>query len=711
LATAKIMAHRLDPLIRPDSIAVLGATERAGSVGRQTVENLLQGSYSGRLFAVNPSYETVCGVPCYPALNALPEQAELVIFAVSDARVEAALDDVIAQGARAAIIMSSLVLAEDTEPQLRERVAKKIESAGLLVCGANGMGIYNFRDGVWAFGFDTREHRNDGTVTLISHSGSGLSGILDVDERIDFNLAVSTGQELCVRMDEYLDYALDQPETRVVGLFMETVRNPEGMRAALEKANRRGVPVVALKVGRTELSGRLAVSHSGAMAGRDAAFEALFDRYGVQRVDDMDELATALIMFAQPHSVANGGLVAIHDSGGERQLIIDMAERIGVPLTDISETTVARLKSLLDPGLPPVNPLDAWSAGGPNADQVMEECFATLLSDSEAALGAVVHDRAPEGRIYEEYIEYLRKGHAATGKPVFLVSNRQGTGADTLAVSVTRQGFPILDGLASFLKGVRCVLGYRDFCARPVIDLPALLAGIPEKWRSRLATGNTLDEAESTALLSDFGLPMNTVLVVQDETAARAAAQDCGYPVVLKTAKPDISHKTEHSGVKLGIESEQALTMAYREMSARLGARALVAPMIMEAGVEMMLGLIRDEQFGLLVTLGFGGVTVEILKDVAYVLPPFGASTARRVIDSLRLRPLLDGQRGRDPVDLAAFCAAAARLSVMASSLADVIEEVDLNPVIVNSNGCTAVDALVIGHANHDATNDTRKAI
>ena len=313
------MAHRLDPLIRPDSIAVLGATERAGSVGRQTMENLLRGAYSGRLFAVNPGYETVCGVPCYPALNALPEQAELVIFAVSDARVEAALDDVIAQGARAAIIMSSLVLAEDTEPQLRERVAKKIESAGLLVCGANGMGIYNFRDGVWAFGFDTREHRHDGTVTLISHSGSGLSGILDVDERIDFNLAVSTGQELCVSMDEYLDYALDQPETRVVGLFMETVRNPEGMRAALEKANRRGIPVVALKVGRTELSGRLAVSHSGAMAGRDVAFEALFDRYGVQRVDDMDELATALIMFAQPHSVADGGLVAIHDSGGERQ--------------------------------------------------------------------------------------------------------------------------------------------------------------------------------------------------------------------------------------------------------------------------------------------------------------------------------------------------------------------------------------------------------
>ena len=283
------MAHRLDPLIRPDSIAVYGATERPGSVGCRTMENLLQGAYPGRLFAVNPGYEEVCGVPCFPALDALPEPVEQVIFAVSDARIETAVDDAIAHGARSAIIMSSLVLEADSAPCLKERIRKKINAAGLLLCGANGMGIYNFRDGVWAFGFDTRNHRSDGNVTLISHSGSGLVGILDVDQRINFNLAVSTGQELCVSMEEYLDYALDQPETRVVGLFMETVRNPEGMRAALEKANRRGVPVVVLKVGRTELSARLAVSHSGALAGRDSAYEALFDRYGGQRVDDRDE--------------------------------------------------------------------------------------------------------------------------------------------------------------------------------------------------------------------------------------------------------------------------------------------------------------------------------------------------------------------------------------------------------------------------------------
>ncbi|MGH8130122.1 MAG: CoA-binding protein, partial [Steroidobacteraceae bacterium] len=182
------MPHRLDSLLRPRSIAVLGATEREGTVGRTTVENLLKGGFEGRLYAVNPGRTSVCGVPCFPSLAALPEPVEHVIFAVADARVEAALDDVVAHGARAATMMSSLVLADDDEPPLRDRVLAKIRAAGLLVCGANGMGFYNFTDGIWACGFQTRSHGRDGNVAYISHSGSGMCGIVDTDERIAFNL-------------------------------------------------------------------------------------------------------------------------------------------------------------------------------------------------------------------------------------------------------------------------------------------------------------------------------------------------------------------------------------------------------------------------------------------------------------------------------------------------------------------------------------------
>ena len=201
------------------------------------MENLLTGGFEGALYAVNPGYDAICGVPCFPNLESLPETVEHVVLTVGDPRIENALDEVITHGARAATMMSSLVMKNDRSPPLRDRISAKIQASGLIVCGANGMGFYNFTDGVWVCGFDTREnHLHGGNVTLISHSGSGMSGIIDCEERIDFNLAVSTGQELCVSMDQYMDFALEQPGTRVIGLFMETARNPSGMIRAFQKS-------------------------------------------------------------------------------------------------------------------------------------------------------------------------------------------------------------------------------------------------------------------------------------------------------------------------------------------------------------------------------------------------------------------------------------------------------------------------------------------
>ena len=696
--------HHLNPLLRPKSIAVVGASERSGSVGRQTMENLLTGRYPGKLYAVNPAYKSVCGVPCFPDLVSLPENVDHVVLTVGDTHIEAALDDVITHGAKAATMMSSLVLAGDEESLLRERVAKKIASTGLIVCGANGMGFYNFTDGIWVCGFDTRvNHLRGGNVTLISHSGSGMCGIIDCEEQIDFNLAVSTGQELCVSMDQYMDFALEQPETRVIGLFMEAARNPAGMIAAFRKANDKGVPVVALKVGRTELSARLAVSHSGAMAGRDDAYQAVFDHYGVQRVSDMDEMATALIMFAQPHEVAPGSLVAIHDSGGERQLLIDLADEMKVPLARIEPRTVSRLEALLDPGLLPINPLDAWLTGGPGADRTMADCLAALMADPTAAMGAVVHDRGPLSGICGEYIEYMRHGFEASGKPVFLVANRQGTGSDPAVVAATREGFPVLDGLRSFLRGVRCVFDYRDFRARNSAQYTPHQANsrVPARtitrWLERLGTGDTLDELESGQLLRDFGISANPARFADDENSLLIAAKSLKYPLVIKTAEAGIVHKTDQNGVVLNLANEKMLKAAYAELADRLGSRVVVSPMVKSQGVELVLGLLHDEQFGPLVMLGFGGVNVEVLKDVAYALPPFDQATARRMLDKLAHRPLLDAWRNRPALDIDAYCNMAGQFSLMAAKLASVIEEFDINPVIVSPHGCVAVDALVIG--------------
>jgi acyl-CoA synthetase (NDP forming) len=718
-----VTTHRLQPLIAPASLAVVGASRREGAVGNEVLVNLLKGAYPGALYAVNPGYDEIMGIACFSSLADLPEIPQHVIFALGDAHIESALGEAVALGIPAATIYSALLLEGDTQPPLKSRIETMARDAGMLLAGANGMGIYNFREHFWNCGFDTREHSRIGNVVLLSQSGSGMSGILDCEERIDFLFAASTGQELLITMEDYLDYVLDLPETKVVGMFMETSRQPEKLVACLQKAADKQIPVVVLKVGKTELSAELAVSHSGAMTGTDASYQAIFNRYGVQRVRDMDELATALIMFAQPFSLttlrphpirrtaptpegrrvgAEGGgegIVTLHDSGGERQLIIDLAESVGVPFAQISEATIGKLEELLDPGLPPVNPLDAWGAGGADADDVMAQCMAALLSDDNALLGAVVHDRAPGGKIYQSYVDYMEHAHAATGKPIFLVASRQGTGADERVLETTRRGFPVLDGVSQFLAGARCLLDYHSFLQQPAMSPPFLSAVIVEELRAQLAGAGiegSLGEYLSSALLTECGLIMNDSMLINSAEELTVLLDQLVYPVALKTAAVGMAHKSDSGGVLLNISDAQALQEAYADMASRLGAPVLVAPMISGGGIEMILGVARDPQFGPMVVLGFGGIYAEVMQDVTVLAAPFDAAAARRALDTLRMRPLLDGVRGEPPVDIDAYCEMAARLSALAHALRGEIREVDINPVKVASWGVVGLDALVI---------------
>jgi acyl-CoA synthetase (NDP forming) len=665
-------------------------------MGEWSLRNLARGGYKGTIYPINPRYDEIAGIPCHASLAQLPERPDMVMFAVGDHRLEQALDDAIACGIPAAVMMSSLYLDDDTKPFLRDRVQQKIRDAGMLVCGANGMGFYNVRDHVWACGFDSRLHAGPGKVSLISHSGSGMSGIIDCEERLQINLAVSAGNELSVAMDQYLDFALDLPETKAVGLFIETARNPARFRKALEKAVDRRIPIVALKVGRTEKSAALAVSHSGAMAGDDATYEALFDRYGVHRVADMDELATALILFAEFNPLGPGGLATLHDSGGERQLIVDLADDAGVPLTVLGDATTSKLEQVLDPELPAINPLDGWSRGGESAGQQMSECLSLMMQDAGVAMGAVMHDRAPDGLVYRSYVQYMETAHAASGKPVALVAARQGTGSDALVVTETHRGFPVLDGVIPFLRGVRGLMNYRDFLASPDTSAPHVSAAAVANWSKILADRTVLDEATSLAMLADFEINVSASDIAECEAGILAASKKHVYPLVLKTAMPDIQHKTEQRGVLLNIANERQLVAAYRDLASRLGPSVLLTTMA-PTGVEMIIGARRDPQFGPVVMLGFGGVLAEVVQDVAFALPPFDAACARRSLDKLKLRPLLDGVRGAPPAAIGAFCEMAATFSAMVAALEDELQEVDVNPVIVSKTSCIAVDALVVG--------------
>ena len=681
----------LETLLTPKSIAVVGASPKAGTVGNEAILNLQKGGYKGDLFFVNPRYDELFENVCFDNLHSLPKKPEHVIFAVNDTRLESVFDELIQLEIKACTIFSALILKDDSSPGLKNRIAKKASLNQISVMGANTMGVYNIENNTLIGGFDTRAHPKGGNVALISQSGAGMSGIVDCEERIKFNFTVSTGYELTTSMEDYLDYAIDLPGTKVIGLFLETVRKPEYFFGCLERAAKKKIPIIVIKVGKTELSRKMAESHSGAMAGSDRAYDAVFRHYGVLRVDDMDQMAACLIMFSQATLPKHGNLVCLHDSGGERQLLIDLANDLSVPLTEISADTETKLSSLLDPGLPAVNPLDAWRAGGTNAPEVMASCFETLLLDQSAAMGAVVHDRGPSSEIYASYIPYLERGKKLSKKPVFLVSNRQGSGESRLAVELTHKGLPVIDGINQFLTGTKKMFEYRDF--------QKLF-----KNRSKLKSKKSLsidksfdkkiDERDTYDLLKLYKIPMNEIDFV---SSMKDLEKYVGkFPLVMKTANNDIHHKFDVGGVILNIDNFDDLKRAYNEITEKFGERVSISPFIDEDGIEMILGISNDDQFGPLVLIGFGGVYTEVFNEVILLLPPFNLEEVGIALESLPHFEILKGTRGGITVDIESYCKAAVGLSQFAVDYGHTVKELDINPIKVMQKGCVGLDMLLV---------------
>lgn len=685
--------HRLSPLLTPRSVALVGASPREGNTGLTIMGTLRGLGFEGRLFPVNPKASEVAGERCYPTLEDLPGAPDLAVLAVAAGKLEESLAAVIRAGARAATIFGACVIEGDTRPALADRLSALAREAGIPVSGGNSMGFCNYegRVRINSYPFNDRE---PGTMAFLSQSGSVFGAIANHNPRASLNLAVSCGRELVTTVSDYMDYALDLPSTRVIGLFVETIRDPAGFMAALAKAEARDVPVVLIKAGRTEQAARMAISHSGALTGSDQAFDAVCRRFGAIRVETLDELAAGMLLMNAPRRAGAGGLATIHDSGGEREMIVDLAADVGVPFATIGPATVAKLAARLDYGLAPENPCDAFGTGA-DYDGIMRDCFAALLADSATALGVFFLD-AQQGNWYSEAcVAACVAAAATTTKPVALATNYSAVNHHDLAVRLTHQGIPVLDGTIPALKAVRNAFAWRDWRARAPEPATTSDPEVRRRWRERLGRPAPFDEAEGLALLADYGIPSPPHRVVATRAEAIAAAEALGYPVVLKTAAPGIAHKTDVGGVRLGLATAETVGAAYDDVAGRLGPRILVAAMV-GSGVELILGMTVDAQFGPLVLVGAGGVLVEVMRDVRALLPGADGREARGVIDLLALRPLLDGVRGRPAADVAATVKAVVGLAALARDLGDLIGEMDVNPLMVLPTGVVALDALVV---------------
>jgi acyl-CoA synthetase (NDP forming) len=692
-----------------------------------------------RTYLVNPRYRDINGAPCLPALAAVPEPVDLALLAVPDSALEAQLGTAARHHARSAVIFGSAYDAPGTQglcggdrggrppgQALRDRLAGIARDAGMAVCGAGCMGFVNVARGLRAVGYLEPDPLPAGPVALVTHSGSVFSTLLRARRGFGFTVAVSSGQELVTTAADYARYALRLPETKVLALVLEAIRDAAGLRAVLGDALAADVPVVLLSVGASQAGQALVSAHSGALAAADGAWEALAGAYGVHRVRDLAELADTLELFAsgRPAAPASGtgpglGIATVHDSGLERAHAADLAAELGVPFAPLAGDTRSRLAAVLDPGLAPANPLDVWGTGR-DTEPLFTECLSALADDPAVAAVALAVDLVPEFDGDDAYPRAVLAAAAGTAKPVAVLAGLPAAVDPAAAARLRAAGVPVLEGTRSGLLAVRHLLDH----ARPPQPPPAPdPAPMPDaaaaRWRGRLALGGPggpggpsgglsappsgplsgpLSGTALFDLLRDYGILAVRARVARTRAAALGAAAAIGYPVVLKTDEPGIAHKSDVGGVRLGLGDPAAAGAAYDDLAARLGPRVLVCETA-APGTELALGLTRDPALGSLLVISAGGVLIEIFAERVVLLAPVTRPAALAALRRLRLAPVLAGTRGRPAADLQAIADTITALSRLACDLGDYVEALDINPLICNSAGALAADALLIPRA------------
>jgi acyl-CoA synthetase (NDP forming) len=697
--------HRLDPLLKPNSVALVGASDRSTSPGYVLADMVINSNFSGEVFTVNPGYQTILGKPCYADLDSLPVTVDHVVIALGTAHLEKALADAIKHGAKAATLYSGTVLDEDTTPNLAARLTAMARKAGLQICGANGMGFYNVRDDFYPGLFPRPGLVPRGGISLIAQSGTAFGTFAHNGCRLGFNLCVSSGNEMTTTSADYLDWSLEQEDTRVIGLFLETVRDPTGFVAALVKASQKNIPVVILKIGKSPRAVEMALTHTGAIAGDHSAFEALFKRHGVIEVSDFDEMAATLMLLQTGREAAIAGreaavtgLAAVFESGGLRELFTDQAHQLEVEFATICESTAIEMEKHLDPGLKPENPLDAWGQHVRFEERFLA-CFDALMQDPNVAGGAFVSIFRDDYYLHEAIYRVVETVSKRTSKPVALITTYADVANATMCQRAFNAGIPLIDGSREALLAFKHLFRYQQFklrSKRAVMTVDATSAKIASD-RQKLASfeSDSIGETDALQLLAEYSIPVVEHCFVFNQLELVKAANSMKYPLVLKTAEPGINHKSDCNGVFINIQNEAELLSHYQDLSNRLGDRALLSKMV-DQGVEIALGVFNDAQFGPMIIVAAGGILVELIEDRSVAMCPVDQTEAAEMLSALKISQLLDGVRGRAAINRQSLIDAIVKTSEFAYLFRDSIAEIDINPILVNAESTTAVDALII---------------
>lgn len=693
----------LEALLAPDSIAVAGASPDSW-YSSQLVDNLLDYGFDGDLHLVNPGREEAWGRPCHDSITDVPEIVDLVVVSVPRKYVVDTVRDAASRGTPAALVITAgFAEADDRGAELEAELGTVAEAHGIALCGPNTIGLANTHAETVVTSTCSRKPR-PGSIGLISQSGAlAFTTFFEraADEDVDFAYVVATGNEAGLTLPEYVEYMADDPAVDVICTYIEGVDDPRRFVEAARVATESGTPVLTIKVGRSEVAERASISHTGSVTGDAAAWDAAFEQAGVERVPDVPDLLTRASAHAAYDPPASSDVCIASTSGGMASLLADMAAERDLALPPIageSERALLEMEELLTFGAVH-NPADIRGYG---ADVLPEIADALFADDSfDAYLFAIglpaVGERAKS--IADDAIAVAR---SADDPVLFLWTGRKGgepgeTGP--LPYERLREEVPLYYDPSRAMDALASLVRFGDEPSSPrsrsVTDVS------PDAEAEPLPTGVVLTWTEAAALLERHGIePVETALATSDDEAAAMGAE-IGYPVAMKVDSADIPHRTDAGAVEVGVPSEREAREAHDRILENARAYdpdasiegVLVQPMV-AGGVEALVGVTRDETFGPTVTVATGGEFVELFDDGTVCLPPLSHEEARAAIERTRLARLLGGYRGGGGGSVDALADLLVRVGDLAVAHPR-IEELDLNPVVVDEDGASVVDVLV----------------
>jgi acyl-CoA synthetase (NDP forming) len=697
----QITGERLTSLFRPRSVALVGASDKS-AFSQIAYHNLVKFGFAERTYLVSRRGTQTHGQPTVSSCAQIGEQVDVAYLMVPQAGLLEALDDAAAAGIRNACVLSA-GYAEAGEAGLaaQAELVRHAAGLGMVLLGPNHLGFANLTDGVPVCSIPGLPAES-GPVALLSQSGASSSAMVDFATMANVGLSylVTLGNEAMITAGHVLDYLVDDPGTQAIAVFMETVRNPETFRRAARRAVQAGKAIVVLKAGSSALSARTAAAHTGALVGDDRVIDAVFADLGVIRVDSIEDMLITAGAAAALGRLDRPGIGIVSISGGACDIVADRADELGADLPELAPSTRDALAAIMPAYGTVQNPLDVTGAAVIDPTIFTRSIEAMSADPSIGVIGVV--NSIPwidTGRPYlgQMFVDAIGAGMRAASCPTAYVNQVMQPVTGYTRASMEKGGVPyVIPGLRQAVVALRNVAWWSEATRTTRAQAPPAPVPVPEPARRR----GKWSEHDARALLGDAGIPVVPARLAGSAAEAVKAAADFGGLLSVKIVSADILHKSDTGGVVLDVPAdEEAVRAAYRAVIAAApdGARidgVLVSPM-RRSGTELLVGVVRDPQWGPVLAVAIGGLFVEVLRDSALAPLPVTPGQAGRLLDRLRGRAVLDGVRGAAPADRDALTAVIARIGDLALALGDALESLEINPLLVDGARIEALDAVV----------------